>query len=389
MADPVSVLALLGLIYTGKKLSESSITKTKQDEEITAATRAQYSPEQLNVGNMDFKVNSEERALLSSEVTPSFGVVAPQVRSSGAEIMNMTDRFMTDLNVMNNLSPVPKQQVGPGLGVNSDVPAVGGFQQMFRAMPENVGAYRLTSLPGRSGPAADISGGRRTLVPELGHNRPEKTAFLPSRLPNVPGRAQGQGGSLNGVTVRQEYEKTKRTTNRSETTTRTDGLNFTPAKHIIGAGAIAQDPTRNKSDVTGRQYYHMDQVTPGVSSFYGAYADTPAAQAIDNKIRTPAELAKYGLRLADRRSMPGMTPNAGRMNVREKPINQIGMVTAVRADTSGADGHMNPISGGWTQQYVKPQYTNFNPYKGNQNKLDLTLAQRQLRNNPLALSISE
>ena len=41
------------------------------------------------------------------------------------------------------------------MGVGPEVPAFGGNQQLFLVNSENVVAYRLTTLPGRSGPAYD------------------------------------------------------------------------------------------------------------------------------------------------------------------------------------------------------------------------------------------
>ena len=64
---------------------------------------------------------------------------------------------------------------------------------------------------------------------ELGNNRPEKTSFLPERLPNVGGRSQG----FSGLTPRSEHEKTKRTTNRSETGLRTDTLSTAAPKRVV------------------------------------------------------------------------------------------------------------------------------------------------------------
>jgi len=392
MADPVSVLALMGLVYTGKKLSEQPVNNRRPVVTGTPVSTApvetvQYSQPETEANlNTDFTINSEERALVSGEEMPVFADVAKQERSSGSEVMDMKDRFVSDLQVHNNLSPVPQQKVGPGLGVDSSVPAVGGFQQMFRAMPENVGAYRLTTLPGRSGPARDVSGGRGQLTPELGHNKPEKTSFLPERRPPVFGRGQGQGGSLNGVAVRQEHEKTKRTTNRSQTGTRTDGLEFASAKRLVPHGTVAQGPTRNKSDVADGQYKFMDNIQPGITSFYGAYENSKLVEAAGNKVRTPEELAQYGLRLSERRANAEYRkPNSGRMNVRGNPLQAYGMVTAVRSDNTRMDGRTGGVSAGWTQQYVKPKYQQLNPYKGNKNpRLDLGIAQRQLADNPLA-----
>jgi len=180
-----------------------------------------------------------------------------QQRSGGEEILNMRNR-MYDNGRMNNLSPIEKQMVGPGLGVDPSVPAVGGFQQTFRVNPVNVGEYRLTSLPGRTGPAADVTGGRSAVVGQLTHNKPETTAFLPSRRPTMAGRAQG----MSGVVPRNEHEKTKRTTNRSETGLRNDGLGFNGAKRFISAQTMPQDPTRFKSDRNDEQYAYGNRPAP-------------------------------------------------------------------------------------------------------------------------------
>jgi len=312
----------------------------------------------------------------------SFGDISMQQRSGGQEILNMRNR-MYDQGRMNNLSPVEKQLVGPGLGVGADTPAVGGYQQMFRVNPVNVGEYRLTTLPGRSGPAMDITGGRSAVVGELTHNKPETTAHLPSRRPVMAGRAQG----MSGVVPRNEHEKTKRTTNRSETGVRTDGLGFNGAKRFVSAQTVSQDPTRFKSDRNDAQYNYYNQVQPGITNFRGAYTNTAAAQVT---AKTNEELMKYGFRPEDRRGKPNRMGNAGRMNVRESALKQGGALTAVRSDTSRVDGRMNGANGGWTQQYKQKSFHQFNAYKGNANPntQSLDIAKRQLQNNPLAHSLS-
>ena len=67
-----------------------------------------------------------------------FGDIAPLQNWSGLEILEMRDR-MFDTGRMNNLAPIEKQQVGPGLGVGSEIPSFGGYQQLFRVNPVNVG----------------------------------------------------------------------------------------------------------------------------------------------------------------------------------------------------------------------------------------------------------
>lgn len=376
MADPVSLLAVAGLVYAGRTLSTTNKSKTEN-----------YSPESKIVMTNDGAgpalpppVNDfvSRVEVPSKREMASFADIGRQQRSGGQELLDMRGR-MFDQGRMNNLSPVEKQLVGPGLGVDANVPAVGGYQQMFRVNPINVGEYRLTTLPGRSGPAVDVTGGRSAKVGQLTHNKPETTSYLPTRLPTMAGRAQG----MTGVVPRNEHERTKRTTNRSETGLRADGLGYNGAKRMVSAQTLAQDPTRFKSDRNDEQYRYNNQPAPGIHSFHGAYA-TGAASRVAAK--TNEELMKYGFRPEDRRGKANRPGNAGRMNVREGPLKQGGALTAVRSDTSRIDGRVNAANGGWTQQYQNKTFHQFNPYKGNENpnSRNLGIAAKQLENNPLS-----
>jgi len=383
MADPISVLAVAGLVYMGRSLSRETQPPELGPRLVTEPQEPLLSDEvpEFRETRFDLPVS-----VTPKNETPSFAVIAPQQRSGGQEILSMRNR-MYDQGRMNNLSPIEKQMVGPGVGVGPNVPAYGGYQQLLRVNPVNVGSYRLTTLPGRSGPAHDTSGGRHGLIGEMTHNMPEKTAFLPARRPEMPGRAQG----MTGVTVRQEHERTKRTTNRSETGLRTDGLENAPAKRFISMGTMAQDPTRNKSDSNEFQYGYNNQPVPGIHSFHGGYTGAPGtmiATERGDKGYTTEQLQKYGFRPDDRRGKANRPANAGRMNVRETAIKQSGLLSSVRADTTRIDGRINAANGAWTQQYTNDKYYNFNPYKGNENPnarcSELDVAKNQLTNNPLA-----
>lgn len=375
MADPISLMAVAGLVYAGRTLSTKSVPPPPK--EIFEPPPVVKAPVEIVNNNFEPVIDRPQKREMES-----FGDITMQQRSGGQEILNMRNR-MYDQGRMNNLSPVEKQLVGPGLGVGADTPAVGGYQQMFRVNPVNVGEYRLTTLPGRSGPAADITGGRSAVVGELTHNKPETTSHLPSRRPVMAGRAQG----MSGVVPRNEHEKTKRTTNRSETGLRQDGLGFNGAKRFVSAQTVSQDPTRFKSDRNDAQYNYYNQVQPGITNFRGAYTNTAAAQVT---AKTNEELMKYGFRPEDRRGKPNRMGNAGRMNVRESALKQGGALTSVRSDTSRVDGRMNGANGGWTQQYKQKSFHQFNAYKGNANPntQSLDIAKRQLQNNPLAHSLS-
>jgi hypothetical protein len=381
MADPLSIVAIAGLAYLGKKLSEPKPVK-KELYETQQEVKLEPPPPPSQVVD-ESMLRMPDRKM---EVA-NFGVVAPQSRSNGSEILSMRNR-MYDAGRMNNISPVEKQLVGPGLGVGQNVPAFGGYQQLFRVNPENVGAYRLTTLPGRSGPAMDIKGGRRGIVGEVAHNRPEKTAFLPGRRPEQFGRAQG----MSGVIPRGEHEQTKRLTNRSVTGQRDDALGFSGAKRVVSAGTLTQDPTRNKKDGNMEQFAYNNLPAPNIHSFAHGYVNAPASKIGEKRTygtpHTVEELVAYGFRPDERRGKPNRQGNAGRMNVRAGALNQGGMPTAARVDVTRVDGRTGPVNGGWTQQYKNDSIHQYNVYKGHENpyatSASLDVAKNQLQNNPIA-----
>lgn len=378
MADPISLAAVAGLIFAGRALSNKSQPPVVEQTVTEAPQQPNVYDEVPDFVERDFEPRVE---VPHKREMDSFADIAYQQRSGGQEILNMRNRVY-DTGRMNNLSPIEKQMVGPGLGVGAETPASGGYQQLFRVNPINVGEYRLTTLPGRSGPAADVTGGRAAVVGQLTHNKPETTAFLPSRLPAMAGRAQG----MSGMVPRQEHEKTKRITNRSETGHRADGLGFSGAKRFVPAQTMPQDPTRFKSDRNDSQFAYYSHAAPGITNFSGAYMTSAAAQV---GTKSNEELMKYGFRPEDRRGKANRMGNPGRMNVRESALKQGGGLTAVRSDTSRIDGRMNAANGAWTQQYQQKPFHQFNAYKGheNPNSRSLDIAKRQLQNNPLAHSL--
>jgi len=376
MADPISLAAIAGLVYAGRTLSNKPTVPEPQVQVQVQAPPPEDIVPQFQEREFEERVEVPHKMEMTS-----FADIGRQQRSGGQEILNMRNR-MYDTGRMNNLSPIEKQLVGPGLGVSADTPATGGYQQMFRVNPINVGEYRLTTLPGRSGPAADITGGRRTGFGEMTHNKPETTAHLPSRLPPMAGRAQGMSGAV----PRQSHQKTMRTTNRAETGQRADGLGFNGAKRFVSAQTMSQDPTRFKGDRNDEQYIYNNRPAPGISNFYGGYTNSAASQIVD---KNNDELMRYGFRPEDRRGKANRMGNPGRMNVRESALKQGGRLTAVRSDTSRIDGRVNAANGGWTQNYQQKPFHQFNAYKGNENpnSQSLDIAKRQLQNNPLAHSI--
>ena len=363
MAELMAIAGILGLAYMGK-----SMNRTKEE----------YIPTQHSVLHPIKEDNSEQSyCRITDTYTGEKKVSKGDLYQEGNTFADITpNRYPGGLpsylaetsnpyrsGNMQNVAPVEKMLVGPGLNVGPEVPAYGGYQQLFRVKPPNVGAYKLTTLPGRSGPAVDVTGGRQQETALLQHKIAPKTAFLPTRRPPVQGRAH----EVTAPEKRGSYKKTQRPTARSENTTRLDGLQYAPAKSTVSALQLAQDPTRNKGDVynyNGRTH----GPAPGISSFHGAYTEVPNE-----------------LRLAVNRGNQDRAGNAGRMNVK---TNNPGNLTAVRIDNTDTKGRVNPADGGSYQQYVKPLYQDgINTFKGLENPLAssqaLSVARRVLATNPL------
>jgi hypothetical protein len=187
-----------------------------------------------------------------------------------------------------------------------------------------------------------------------------------------------------------------RTTNRSETGLRTDGLDRTPGKRFVSGQTMPQAPTRNKMDVNDSQFMHVNNPSPGIANFYGGYVNAPAAmmnsEGPDSRGYGVDQYVAYGMRPVERRAKPNRMGNPGRMNVREKPMNQHGVLTTIRHDKSRVDGRINAPNGGWMQHYKQNDYHELNPYKGHLNphvtgnRLDL--AKNQLAQNPFHNTIN-
>ena len=186
------------------------------------------------------------------------------------------------------------------------------------------------------------------------------------------------------------YEKSKRTTNRSETTSRADALEYAPAKSIVSALTQAQDPTRNKSDMNLEQYDHINGRAPGINSFIGGVSVTPEMRMLNSQNQGNSE--QYGIRTTDKRGKAGRTANGSRMNVRADALNQGGVVTTARVDSNKYDGRMNPVNGGWSQNYTNDSFYQLNPYKGKADPRNtsrgLNIHKQQLANNPFSHSLS-
>jgi hypothetical protein len=393
MADPLSIAVILGIVYVGRQLSTTNV----QVEEVPVAPK-QVEEYPYNEESRDLILNQmKQPGYLSEPVNKKKEVTSFAAPSQqyvhGEPTHDLSSRYYVS-NKNNNLAPAEKIAVGRGLGLSPETPAGGGFHQLFRVNPNNVGAYRLTTLPGRIAPGASTTGWSQPspgTYGEITHYAPSKTAYLPDRRPEVGNRAQGQGGAVTGTTIRESYVKTKRATRRAETGLRTDGLEYAPAKKFVSFQTTSDAPTRNKGDLNDAQFYHTDNAAPGIHSFKHGYTNDPLNKVLESGNFSDAMLDSVGFKVDDKRERIDRSGNAGRMNVRASPLQQGGLLTAVRSDVDKRTDNYYGIAGTTTnnnQVYTNDQYYNFNQYKGQPGHADLSVAKRQLANNPFAHTIN-
>lgn len=184
---------------------------------------------------LELFTGSEEIWRHKSERPPVFNPEDSRVTvGSGGTAQTSTLSYdpsgLIDRNVfgtkMNNVLPFEQVRVGPGVGVDPNVPSADGFHSQFRVLPvEALNNYRINQLPGRanSGAATVSLGGRRydhfeqqrpSLVqhaPNLGPGKTHFTATAWKPRPDLkPTRAQGTLRSYVGA----KYDVTKGTAAR-------------------------------------------------------------------------------------------------------------------------------------------------------------------------------
>jgi hypothetical protein len=347
--DPLALAAVVGLVFAGQRFSSPATTiPAKPPHQITRGDLIQsdgnfaQQDAQMQVRRNDGRSFQGFEVGAKREVAP-FGDINPQANRFpfGQPVYDLYNR-QNVTNKMNNLQPIERVNVGPGLGVDSKVPALGGFQQYFRVLPNNVNEEKLVTLPGGKGPTdAFVKQGGTTIGPgqlingAITHQAKDTKTW--TRAP-AQTQGQGQGGRLIAHEGRPDNIKTRKTTNRQETGSRGDTLEYGPAQW-------------------------------GVYLPYNNLTDRQLPHSTGNRVN------------------PDRAANAGRMNVRADPQGAVGTMTNLRAESVPVPlPHMN---GGRFQNYKPADYWKLNQFKSQMNPLadpaNLNVARNQLNNNPIAV----
>lgn len=322
--DPVSLLAVVGLAFAGKKLSdEPEVIQTNVLPKRTVDTTNRV----VNGLTGTYQASDPIAGVLrpNKEIQASFGEVTRDATKNvyGQPVYDLYNR-QTISSKMNNLAPTEKMNVGPGLGVGSNVASFGGYQQMFRVLPTNTNVQRLTQLPGGAGtPARLVKNGPDPLdTTVLTQDRPNRVMTWEP----APGRA---------VVTGQEKR----------------------ADYVKGSQATLKDQLVVRSDNDGLG-------NPQYSSLNAGHV-----------------IAPRDIRDVKRTSGPDIVGGPGRMNVRAGPSAALGGVTKQRLPPNSE--YLNHKGTQLDQKYVLPDGVNFNPFKDTPTpNQDLSLAKTQLASNP-------
>jgi len=358
--DPLALAAVVGLVFAGKTLSDDTksakvtlspktlpppTTRFMTRRDIDLMTNARDHDKDffdMKIMNPDLGRRVGDWRLQPKEAVPSLQDTSRDATQFpyGQPVYDMSNRqYIT--NKMNNLPPIERKNVGPGLGLDPSIPAAGGFHDFFRALPNNINEERLTTLEGREGPPNPVvKNGGAGGIGEMTHEAKDTKAW--TREPKR-GRAEGQGGPVTGAEGRPDFLKTRRTTIRQETGERIDTLSSGPAQYNV----------------------------------YQPYAEG-GEESYTNRALTRSS----GYREHENR--PG---NPGRMNVREDPNNQGGIMTNLRPESVPVP--VGPVNGSRFQNYIKPDFDKFDERRMNLNPMAapncLDVAIQQLEKNAIAI----
>jgi hypothetical protein len=131
--------------------------KTNQPMAGTGIKSGNYNLSDYNINSnfqqVDRLIGSDPTYRKKTETGPLFSPVESMTSYVNGTpcIMPNLDRFRQDIKNNKNMeAPCEKIHVGPGIGLNSNIPAAGGFNNSLNVQvrPNNITSYKANQLPG-------------------------------------------------------------------------------------------------------------------------------------------------------------------------------------------------------------------------------------------------
>ena len=118
---------------------------------------------------------------------------------------NRKERYSNNVtNIMNNVAPIEKQYVGPGL--NTESTAKGGFHDMYRILPNNVDSYKKHTFGGRVVAGKGVTNQRDSL-PSISDNKKPERYYKLCDVPVSQTSAPVTANSIRSDTIVQDTQR--------------------------------------------------------------------------------------------------------------------------------------------------------------------------------------
>ena len=374
----------------GMSLENNNLIKTRNLETFTG------------INNEEFQSKREQESMFKPQENMQNIYGTPAMSS------DVQNRYKSNL-MMNNVAPIEKQQVGPGLNTDSDVSARGGFHQYFRILPTNVGEYKKNTLESRVVSGKGMTE-NRTAQSQQEVRRPE-TYFTQNQHPTMAGKAAFDGpthqslitpdctarGDLNnhigiakGSDAMESHINGTRVGNvplsclpvggASRENAATGG--YSVSNYLVhesdreNCGVVTNANDQNSGNyVKGNQQANMTQ-REGTSTAYsggaGFYNDA------QSNYSTAYNADQYHKREDLQKEY---TPNSGRMNLIEDPYNVVASMK-VKEDTNSHRVNISTVPNSMRTQGKPGHIENVPKITECNSRLDFGLVDKTLQGNP-------
>lgn len=145
-----------------------------------ASAKTQNSNENIKQRNLESFTGTDDAVYKSKkELEPLFKPHENKTNIYGTQLTlddtNRKQRYVNNItSIMNNVSPLEKQYIGPGLNTGPDVASKGGFHDTFRILPDNVNAHKLNNFAGRIAGGKPLHYERQSTPFIVDNNKPQK-----------------------------------------------------------------------------------------------------------------------------------------------------------------------------------------------------------------------
>lgn len=120
---------------------------------------------------------------------------------------NRKARYSNNItDMMNNVSPIEKQYVGPGLNAGTDVMSKGGFHDMYRILPNNVNSYKKNTFTGRINTGQGVTA-KRGALPTINDNQKPERYYTSSDVPMSQQTGPANAPSVRSTTLIQNTQR--------------------------------------------------------------------------------------------------------------------------------------------------------------------------------------